>query len=55
MVAFHLAAGLYAIFMLVRHVPRALERRPVSILACLAALAVLAMAAQALLAAPRPT
>jgi hypothetical protein len=51
MLVFHLAAGLYALFMLVRHAPLARRGRVVSIVVCLAALAVIAMAARGLLAA----
>jgi len=51
MPVFHLAAALYAAYMLVRHAPGARRGQPVSILACLAAVAVLAMAARGLLAA----
>ncbi len=50
MQVFHAAAALYALYMLVRHLPQARRGRPVPILACLAALAVLAMAARGLLA-----
>jgi hypothetical protein len=45
---FHgLAAG-FAVLMLVRHVPGALRRQPVSIFTCLLALAVLAFAVKGL-------
>lgn len=50
MLAFHVAAGLYALFMLARHARSALRGRVVSIIVCLASLAVLAMAARGLLA-----
>jgi hypothetical protein len=49
---FHLAAALYALYMLVRHAPAARRGRIVPIVTCLAAVAVLAMAAHGLLAAP---
>ena len=54
MTVFHLAAGLYALYMLVRHVPLARRGQRASILACLAAVAVLAMAARGLLVAAGP-
>jgi len=51
MLAFHLAAGLYALFMLVRHARPAARGQVASVLVCLASVAVLAMAARSLLAA----
>lgn len=54
MTALHVAAGLYALYMLVRHVPRARRGRKDSILVCVVALAVLAMSARGLLAAAQP-
>jgi hypothetical protein len=48
MLVFHAAAGLYALYMLVRHVPPASRGRLTSILVCLASLGVLVMAARAL-------
>jgi hypothetical protein len=51
MLAFQVAAGLYALLVLVRHAPMARRGRAVSVLACLASLAVLVMAARGLLAA----
>jgi hypothetical protein len=54
MTVFHLAAALYALYVLVRHAPLARRGQLASILACLAALAVLAMAARGLLPAAGP-
>lgn len=51
MLVFHLAAGLYALFMLARHARPASRGRVASVLVCLAAVAVLVMAARGLLAA----
>jgi hypothetical protein len=49
MTVLHLAAGLYALYMLVRHAPLARRGQLASILACVAAVAVLAMSARGLL------
>ena len=54
MLVFHVAAALYALYMLTRYLPLARRGRPVAVLACLAAVAVLAMAARGLLAAAPP-
>jgi hypothetical protein len=53
-IAFQAAAALYALYLLVRHVPRARQGSRVSCAASLAAGAVLVMALRALLAAARP-
>ena len=46
---FHGLAIGFAVLMLVRHVPAALERQPVAIFTCLLALAVLGFAVKGLL------
>lgn len=51
---FHVAAALYALYMLTRHLPLARRGRPVAVLVCLVAVGVLAMAARGLLAAGPP-
>jgi succinate dehydrogenase/fumarate reductase cytochrome b subunit len=48
MLVFHVAAGLYALFMLARHASQARRGRVESILVCVVSLAVLVMAARAL-------
>jgi len=51
MLVFHVAAGLYALFMLARHARPASRGRVASVLVCLASVAVLVMAARGFLAA----